>query len=143
MRETQQEGSLGERESRAVIRYIAKKFASQGTPLTGANDKEAGVFGPLFGRPTNEAAVEESLQGLSKVLDVYEKELAKHQYLGSDSFSLADLSHVTYTWKVMNVGKAPLTDLFANHPNVAAWWDRISTRSAWKATLDIVAASHK
>ncbi|KAG6556904.1 hypothetical protein Mapa_001319 [Marchantia paleacea] len=32
------------------------------------------------------------------VLDVYEKRLSESKYLAGDFFSLADLSHITYTY---------------------------------------------
>lgn len=43
--------------------------------------------------PTDQSVVDESLEKLKKVLDVYEARQSKTKYLAGDAVSLADLSH--------------------------------------------------
>ncbi|MCO5591844.1 hypothetical protein L7F22_045837 [Adiantum nelumboides] len=141
-------------ESRAIARYVAEKYEKQGSALYGSTIAEralieqwievegqnyapAGhpifyqlVIGPMRGVPTDVALVEESLVKFEKVLDIYEERLGKTPYLGGESFSLADLTHLPLTHYLMNLPK--VSPAFHSRKNVMAWWERISTRPAWK-----------
>ncbi|KAH7447868.1 hypothetical protein KP509_01G124800 [Ceratopteris richardii] len=88
------------------------------------------VIAPMRGTPTNEAVVEESLIKFAKVLDIHEERLAKAPYLGGESFSLADLTHMPLTHYLIGLPK--VSDVFRARKNVMAWWERISSREAWK-----------
>jgi glutathione S-transferase len=56
------------------------------------------VFKLRYGGTTDEAVVAAKLAELkSTVLPVYEAHLGKNQYLAGDDFSLADISHASYT----------------------------------------------
>ena len=52
---------------------------------------------PMFGGSSDQKVVEENLEKLKKVLEVYEARLTKYKYLAGDFLSLADLNHVTAT----------------------------------------------
>ena len=141
-------------ESRAIIRYIASKYAKEGNPLAGTTLEEKArvesqnynspvstvvaeiVFKPLFHQaPTNEAVVEENLKKLEKVLDIYEAHLATHEYLAGDFFSLADLSHLPYTHYLINIAKKG--EAITSRKHVNAWWERISSRPSWQHVLKL------
>ncbi|CAN8315446.1 unnamed protein product [Cochlearia groenlandica] len=141
-------------ESRAIMRYIAEKYKSQGPDLLGKTVEERGqveqwldveattffppllaltlniVFAPLMGAPVDEKVVKESEEKLGAILDVYEGHLAKNDYLAGDFVSLADLAHLPFTAYLFGpIGKPYL---ITDRKNVSAWWDRISSRPSWK-----------
>ena len=66
---------------------------------------------------------------LEKVLDIYETYLAGKTYLANEKFSMADLSHIPYTALLFVCGEG---ELITSRPNVAKWWEAISSRPAWK-----------
>lgn len=140
-------------ESRAITAYIADKHKEKGTDLTRhADAKEAAIVKlwseveshhfnpaisavihqlivvPLQGESPNAAIVEENLEKLGKVLDVYEERLGKTKYLAGDSYTLADLHHVPYTYYFMKTSHAGLVN---DRPNVKAWWEDLCSRPAF------------
>ncbi|BBN00144.1 glutathione S-transferase [Marchantia polymorpha subsp. ruderalis] len=144
-------------ESRAIVRYIARKHEGHGTPLYGTSEKDRAmveqwleveaqnynpaiapavwhlVHAPLFGQQGDPAIAATSLQKLEKVLDVYEGVLSKSKYLAGDFFSLADLSHIPFTHYLINDGGKG--EIYDKRPHVKAWWTSISTRPTWKKHL--------
>jgi glutathione S-transferase len=148
-------------ESRAIARYISEKFEDQGTPLFGKTPKDRAlvnqwcevesqnfnppvssivfqvVFASWKGLTTDDKVVEEQLAKLEKVLDVYEEHLSKNKYLAGDFFSMADLSHLSYTHYLVNVAKKG--DGVTSRKHVNAWWEDISSRPAWKKVLELAA----
>lgn len=144
-------------ESRAIIRYLAEKFEGQGTPLLGKTVKDKAlvsqwlevesqnynpptaqivyqrVFSSMFGSSCNEDVVTEQVAKLEKVLDVYEAHLSNNKYLAGDFFSLADLSHLPYTYLLVNA--AGKSDLITSRPHVSAWWNDISSRPTFQKVL--------
>ncbi|KAD7479039.1 hypothetical protein R6Q59_005176 [Mikania micrantha] len=146
-------------ESRAIIRYYAEKYKSQGTNLLGKTIEDLGIvnqwleveahnyqpplynlvnhimFSPHFGIVRSEQVIEESEEKLGKVLDIYEDRLSKSKYLAGDFFSLADLSHIPFTnYLVGPVGKGYM---IKDRKHVSAWWDDISSRPSWLKVLEI------
>lgn len=146
-------------ESRAIMRYYAEKYRSQGVELLGKTVEEKGLveqwleveahnFNPpaynliihvLFpsllvdGTP-DPKVIEESEAKLVKVLNIYEERLSKSKYLAGDFFSLADMSHLPFTdYIVNNMGK---DYLIKERKNVSAWWDDISSRPSWNKILE-------
>eukprot|EP01018_Ginkgo_biloba_P009466 Gb_36282 [translate_table: standard] len=149
-----QDGDLTLFESRAIIKYVAKKYEGQGTNLLGTTLREQTmvqqwcevesqqfngpcsavvsqiVILPKMGGTTDEAVVEANIEKLNRVLDVYEQRLSKNNYLAGDFFSLADLQHLPYAFYLVTAaGKG---DLINSRKHVKAWWDDISSRPSWK-----------
>lgn len=148
-----QDGDYTLFESRAIMRYYAEKYKSQGTDLLGKTIEDRGVveqwleveaqsyhpaidnlvieilFGRKRGIPPDAKVIEESEKKLAKVLDIYEERLSKSKYLAGDFFSLADLSHLPFTKYLADMGKMYLIE---ERKHVKAWWDDISNRPSWK-----------
>ncbi|KAF8645502.1 hypothetical protein AX16_007787 [Volvariella volvacea WC 439] len=127
-------------ESRAIGRYIATKYADQGTPLIPKDPKalalfeqaastEAFNFEPFAagmatekiykvykGQTTDEAAYAQHNTTLAAKLDAYERILSKQKYLAGDEVTLADLFHVPHGILVPATG----SDVLLNdaRPNV-------------------------
>ncbi|KAJ3165643.1 hypothetical protein HK101_000184 [Irineochytrium annulatum] len=144
-------------ESRAICRYIATKYRDQGPDLLADkadvktramvdvwSSVEAFDYDPHLSKLVGELLFKKMRGGTpdlevakghrenwNKTLDIYEKHLAKNQYLAGDVFTLADLYHLTYTNYAFAIGHG---DAITTRPNVKAWWERISARPAWVAT---------
>ncbi|KAG2366645.1 glutathione S-transferase [Suillus spraguei] len=144
-------------ESRAIARYLSKKYPNQGTPLIPTDPKAEAlfeqaasieafnftafvglivaekVFKPRSGLQPNEERVDELLASVLPKLDAYDVILSKQKYLAGDSVTLADLAHLPYGTAFCGVGYA---EVFESRPNVARWWKDISNRPAWLAVKD-------
>ncbi|CAK8538717.1 unnamed protein product [Lathyrus sativus] len=155
-----QDGDYTLYESRAIMRYYAEKYRSQGVELLGKTIEEKGLieqwleveahsynppaynltihvlFPALAASKTSDPKViEESEAKLRKVLDIYEERLSKSKYLAGDFFSLADMSHLPFTDYIVNhMGKEYL---IKDRKHVSAWWDDISTRPSWKKVVEL------
>ncbi|KAL2075178.1 hypothetical protein VTL71DRAFT_120 [Oculimacula yallundae] len=142
-------------ESRAIAKYIAKKYAGQGTKLIpDEGDVKAyglfeqacsieqsyfdgpassicfeKVFKPMKGLgATDEEMVKKHAAALEASLAVYDGILAKQAYLAGDELTLADLFHLPYGKMVKGLGFA---DLFAKFPNVDKWFTALEKRETW------------
>ncbi|TKY47360.1 Glutathione S-transferase F11 [Spatholobus suberectus] len=146
-------------ESRAIIRYYAAKYADRGPDLLGTTLEERAlveqwleveahnfndlcftmmlqlVILPRMGKPGNLALAHSCEQELGKVLDVYERRLSESTYLAGDNFSLADLSHLPGLGHLIE--EANMGHLVAERKKVNAWWEKISSRPAWKKLKDL------
>ncbi|KAG9314802.1 glutathione S-transferase [Chiua virens] len=143
-------------ESRAICRYLAKKYAGQGTPgLIPADPQGEALFEQAASieycnfhpfamiltmekiikkkqkLPADEKAVETGLEALNRKLDAYNDILGKQSYLVGESVTLADLFHLPYGSIVFE--ELDYSSLLENRPNVARWWKDISARPAWQA----------
>ncbi|EUC39795.1 hypothetical protein COCMIDRAFT_10184 [Bipolaris oryzae ATCC 44560] len=142
-------------ESRAISRFLAIKFANQGTPLLPSfqDEKAWALFEqwasveqnnfdhfaqeiftqkkirPMFGQPVDEVALENAKKTLAEKLDVFDGILAKQDYLGGTNFSLVDIFYMPLISKLFEVNEG---DLVGTRPSVQAWWDRVSARKSWK-----------
>ncbi|KAH7926060.1 glutathione S-transferase, partial [Leucogyrophana mollusca] len=141
-------------ESRAIARYIAAKYASQGTqnllpsePKANALFEQAASietsnfdpfasglawelkFTKMYGGKTDEARVVTLRSTLSAKLDAYEAILAKQKYLAGNEVTLADLFHLPYGSVILGIG----VDEFTSRPSVARWWNDITSRPSWQA----------
>ncbi|KAJ3412317.1 hypothetical protein HDV05_000975 [Chytridiales sp. JEL 0842] len=145
-------------ESRAMARYIAKKYKNQGSDLLadkkGAKEQaavetwayaESSNFDPFAsklaaelifkkwrGLEADPAAVAENREALASTLDVYDQILGTRQYLAGNEFTLADLFHLPYGNLLFAGGQG---DLIENRKNVASWWKRITERKTWQDTV--------
>lgn len=139
-------------ESRAICKYLAKKYNGEGTDLLRSSSLKESVIAetwmeveahqfngptqalihqlvrnPLRGEVPDEMIVEDGLEKLGKVLDVYEERLSKCKYLGGDFYTMADLNHVPFLLYFM---KTPKASIVTSRPHVNAWWNDISARPA-------------
>ncbi|KAL6792256.1 thioredoxin-like protein [Trichoderma sp. SZMC 28013] len=141
-------------ESRAICKYIAKKYAAQGTKLIPDEGDLVGyglfeqacsieqnyfnepteglasekVFKPHLGGTTNDARVKELETQLNKTLAVYNNILGKHKYLTGDEISLADLFHLPYGQWARKIG---YKETFEKYPNVERWFASLEARESW------------
>ncbi|KAK0123671.1 hypothetical protein ONS95_008683 [Cadophora gregata] len=146
-------------ESRAIAKYIAKKYAGQGTKLIpdegdlkayGLFEQACSIEQSYFDGPasaicfekmfkgmkglgaTDEEAVKRHAASLDDAFAVYEVILGKQKYLAGDELTLADLFHLPYGKMVKGLGFA---DIFAKYPNVNKWFEALEARASWqKAT---------
>lgn len=140
-------------ESRAITRYIATKYADQGTKLLpDPSDAKAvalfeqaacieqadfdpyasgiayeKVFNPMKGIPTDEKRLQHLVDTLSSKLDGYERILSKQKYLAGNELTIADLWHLPYA--EMSEKFAP--QVYESHPKVNAWYKELKERPSW------------
>ncbi|KAF5370309.1 hypothetical protein D9758_006884 [Tetrapyrgos nigripes] len=144
-------------ESRAICRYIANKYASQGTPLIPTDPKELAIFeqaasfelnnfeaiaNPLYHEkvihpiyhkiPTNESFVAHYVSTLNQRLDGYERILSKQTYICGEKLTLVDLFHLSFLDKVYLM----LPETIDSRPNVARWYQALSQRPTWVEIKD-------
>ncbi|KAJ4490004.1 hypothetical protein J3R30DRAFT_19239 [Lentinula aciculospora] len=146
-------------ESRAICRYLATKYADQGTKLIpdaynmklGALFEQA-VFTEVFtfepyaskavyekvtkrskGLAADEAVFAGSIAALSSNLERYENVLSRQNYLAGDELTLADLYHIPQGAKLTDAGSDIMT---RQGPNITRWWTEISARPSWATVRD-------
>ncbi|XP_062198856.1 probable glutathione S-transferase GSTF1 [Phragmites australis] len=150
-----QDGDVVLFESRAISKYVLRQYkSSQADLLREGNLTEAAmvdvwteveahqynpaispvvyecVINPAMrGIPPNQKVVDESLEKLKKVLDVYEVHLSKNKFLAGDFVSFADLNHFPYTFYFM---ASPHASIFDSYPRVKAWWESLMARPSVK-----------
>ncbi|KAL3682893.1 hypothetical protein R1sor_000915 [Riccia sorocarpa] len=116
-------GDLELFESRAIARGVADCIVFQI------------VFAPMFGKNSDEAVVAAETAKLESVLDIYEERLSEKKYLAGDFFSLADLSHITYSYYLIKLaGKGAIYD---SRPHVKAWIEGVFARPATQKWLKL------
>lgn len=94
------------------------------------------VILPRMGQPGDLALAHSCVEKLEKVLDVYETRLSETTYLAGDKFTLADLSHLPGIEHLKETAK--MGHLITEREKVSAWWDKISSRPAWKKLRELV-----
>ena len=149
-----EDGDLILFESRAIARYVLRKFKSGTDLLHEGNLTEAAlvdvwmeveaqqfdkvmtpiitqlVYVPVFfGGTTDEKIVAEYLEKLVKVLDVYEDRLSRSKFLAGDFISLADICHIPLIHHFMNTPHASVVN---ERPHVKAWWESLTSRPSYK-----------
>lgn len=139
-------------ESRAIARYLDETLP--GTKLTPSDAKgraqmeqwisiETSNFTPhamkiiweglfkkfLMGQDGDQDVIAAGRTGVSKTLDIIEGHLGKQPYFAGSEFSIADIGYMPYVEYLFAAGAG---DLITSRPNVAAWWNRVSTRPSWQ-----------
>ncbi|KAM0949793.1 putative glutathione transferase [Dioscorea sansibarensis] len=147
-------------ESRKICRYIAEKFADQGNKdLLGKGTLERAsieqwlqtemqsfepptsalvfnlAYAPIMGIEPDQEIITKSKAKLAELLDVYEQRLEETNYLAGDKFTLADLSHLPNTQRLIATTRCG--NLFRSRKRVSNWWDRISRRSSWRKVVEM------
>ena len=147
-------------DSRDIIRYVAKNFPKKDELLgPGMLERasieywlkmEENLFEPAsesllnlafpvsMPPPQDKEELYHLKKELAEVLDLYEKQLWETKYLAGDKFSLADLSHLPNTQKLMTTECA---SLFNCRKKVSQWWKDISSRPSWMRVMDMQAKS--
>ncbi|TFK98085.1 hypothetical protein BDV98DRAFT_658196 [Pterulicium gracile] len=139
-------------ESRAISKYLARKYASQGTPdlVPDSSDLKASakfdqassaesfefeaavapiLLEGLFAKFKNPA---HSLEGQ---LDGYERNLTKKNYIAGQNITVVDFFHLPHgTMLPFDLGKDPLSN--EKRPHVANWWQELKARPPWAALND-------
>ncbi|KAJ7495467.1 thioredoxin-like protein [Mycena latifolia] len=134
-------------ETRAIARYLAAKYPAKGLiptePKANAIFEQAASaeltnFEPaasklawetvikegFTGQKPDKAIVDEQFAILDKKLDAYNAILGKTKYLAGDSITLADLFHIPYA-PIITAGGS---DIMTRKPNVARWYNELTTR---------------
>ncbi|WP_164007420.1 glutathione binding-like protein [Pyxidicoccus trucidator] len=142
-------------ESRAIMRYLDRKLSGPSLTPTDARgyglmeqyiSVEHSYFTPAAGKvfferlfkphmgggAPDEARIAEGFKGVEQVFAVIDPVLGKQQYLAGDSFSLAEVSWMPYMEFFAVSGGV---ELINQHKNVAAWWNRVSSRPSWKKVV--------
>ncbi|KAJ6528236.1 glutathione S-transferase [Mycena vulgaris] len=139
-------------ESRAICRYLAEKYAGQGTPLLPTDLKAKALFEQAAsielanfypkvtkvrtetffksrqGLPIDEAAAAAAVSELAAKLDVYEVILGNQKFLAGNEITLADLFHL-YTAPLLAGSGVDI--MSRKGPNVTRWWNDLIQRPAW------------
>ena len=145
-------------ESRSILRYIAK-YNTEDSDLTLQNspyvdmwlEVESQNFNPPISKfmyekifkkwKDSDAVIDETilnsaLEELGKVFDVYEHRLQESKYIGGNSFSIADISHIPYLHMLVTSG--PEYKIFLKKdPHVYKWYKRMLMKDSVKQVLDI------
>ena len=83
-------------------------------------------------RPLDQKLVAEKTQKLEEVFDVLEAQLSKTKYLASNSYSMADLTCAPSLLRLMTISP----ELITSRKNVKAWYEKLSSRPAFKKMLE-------
>jgi glutathione S-transferase len=133
-------------ESRAMCRYLNEKA---GGKLEPADAKGRGrmeqwisiessefsaqamkfVYHYVFKREQEASVLEAAGKSLDATLGVMDRQLAATPFLAGDAFSIADICFMPYLEYTVGT---PAKEIFAKHPHVMAWWNKISERPTWR-----------
>jgi glutathione S-transferase len=133
-------------ESRAMCRYLndkadgplvprdlrARAVAEQWISIESANFSGHAmkfIYQYVFKRDVDPKVLEAAGQALDNTLGIMDAQLAKHPYIAGSTFTLADICYMPYLEYVM---ASPAKEIVAKHPNVSAWWAKISDRPSWR-----------
>ncbi|XP_062201486.1 glutathione S-transferase F11-like [Phragmites australis] len=78
---------------------------------------------------------EKSRKELDMLLDWYEMQLGKKDYLAANKFTLADLSHLPNADRLVSDPRS--ARLIESRKNVSRWWHTISGRDSWKRVKEL------
>lgn len=141
-------------ESRAILRYLDRKLP--GVSLVPRDTREIArmdqwlsvnqsyvaphvsalvaerVVKPKLGGPADAERISGAEAGLSRALGVLDAALRESPFLAGEAFSLADISLMPYVAALPLVGADAL---IGGVPNVARWWERVSSRPSWAAAI--------
>ncbi|EKM79090.1 hypothetical protein AGABI1DRAFT_40420 [Agaricus bisporus var. burnettii JB137-S8] len=141
-------------ESRAIARYIATKYANQGTKLIPTEDmKQRALFDQAtfsesanfndyafqlyaevfikkaYGQIPDQAKVDELKTTLGSKMDVHEQILTKQKYIAGNELTLVDLAYVPLATALSDLG----VDVREGRPYVTKWLNELINRESWQA----------
>jgi len=136
-------------ESRAMSRYIDGKA---GAPLTPKDARDralmeqwlsietsnfAGhamkfIYQYVFRREQPADVLKSAGAGLDLAYTVMNERLTAAPYLAGQAFSIADICFMPY---LEYLALSPAGEKLSEHPQVAAWWKKLSAREAWGKTV--------
>lgn len=119
----------GDISAAAMVDVWTEVEAQQYYPALSPVVFECIIFPVMRGTTTDQKVVDESLDKMRKLLEVYEARLSEHKYLAGDFFSFADLNHFPFTFYFM---ATPYASVFDAYPCVKAWWQSIMSRPSIK-----------
>jgi glutathione S-transferase len=140
-------------ESRSVLRYVSKnnqeiqdllgdvdvdiwlEVESQNFNPPASKIVYEKVFKKWHGQEPDEQIIEKYLKELETVLDVYEHRLSTNAFIGGESFSIADISHIPYANHLI---KAGYKSIFKSRPNVYKWIKKIIKRDSVDYVMSLV-----
>ncbi|KAI5886100.1 glutathione S-transferase [Schizophyllum commune H4-8] len=152
-------------ESRAICRYLCRKYAGRGgralfpfDDLRAFARAEQGcsietttfdraclaifterVHKQWQGLPGDGELYKQAETLLAQKLDVYEKILGNQRFMGDDTFTLADLFHVPYASRLKRMSGCDFLES-GRWPNVTRWYNEITSRPSFQANEDGVKA---
>jgi len=135
-------------ETGAILRYLAARYGedsfwpreaaaraqidkwAEWAKLNVAMNFSSGVFWPVVRtapKDRNEAALAAGLRTIARVLDIADRQLADHDFLCGEAFTLADIQfgHILYRYFDVAVPRA-------DHPKVRRYYDRLTERAAYR-----------
>jgi glutathione S-transferase len=138
-------------ETRAILRYLEHRLPSPAlvpSDATGAAHVEQWInvaesyfipfahpllveslFRQYIGGEQNAAVIRAGREGVGLALDVAGQRLQESRYFAGNDFSLADIYWMPYFEYLLQVGEG---ELVLSRKHLAAWWERVSERSAWQ-----------
>jgi len=139
-------------ESRAILRYVAKKYDKTGTFFPHDNhsfglaeqfvsveewylEAETLVtqlfFLKMRGVPADPEKVKKADESLRHTLSVADKHLASHKFFAGEHFTYADVSWLPYLQYLVDKVEG-YAHIFEGYPNVKRWWHEATSRPSWK-----------
>ncbi|CAJ2513209.1 Uu.00g013280.m01.CDS01 [Anthostomella pinea] len=137
-------------ESRAICKYLARKYALPLLPAADSSDAEAAAlfdqaectemlyfaepagriafekFAKKFmGLPADEAVVSAALRSVEACFDVAERLLQENDYTAGNDFTLVDIYYIPLIQRLFASGYG---DVVLSREAVRAWWDRCTGR---------------
>jgi glutathione S-transferase len=88
------------------------------------------LFRRYIGGEQNAAAIRAGREGMQEALNVADRQLSDSPYFAGAHFSLADIYWMPYFEYLLQVGEG---EALLSRPHLAAWWERVSQRSAWQS----------
>jgi len=132
-------------ESGAILHYLAEKTGKLlPTDLTTRTEVmealmfQMGSLGPMFGQYLVFAAAWQNeyptvtnryFKEVSRILSVMNTRLEGKEYLAGNEFSIADVASIPWI-RLCAIHPAGENLPLADHKNLFAWWDRVSSRPA-------------
>jgi len=149
------DGDFGMYESRAICRYLDKRFPDKTPQLIPSDIHDYAkmeqwcsveahyyepemvklirqrVWGPLFrGAIPDEAICTEQVKKLVPIMEIINDQLGKTTYFVGSKLSIADIVFTPLTQHLTNTPEK--SQLFDPYPNIVRWWSLISALPAWQ-----------